>query len=85
MPGTGDPTIVRQEISEHDKLQIRAAFSEIIAPKLRSLGARTGTLNCEFAGPRFKNWTIHFQSNREDFVITEFEYDGTSDHLDLEL
>lgn len=85
MPKVRNRASAGKEISEDDKFQIRAAFSEIVVPRLRRLDARTGALNCEFAGSEFKNWIVHFRSSGADFVITEFEYDETSVHVELEL
>lgn len=76
---------MREELTEDDKFYIMTAFSENIVPKLKKLNARIGTLNCEFAGPRYRNWLVHFRETRSDFEITEFEYDEDSRDLDLKV
>ncbi|MFZ0449759.1 MAG: hypothetical protein WAL98_11010 [Desulfatiglandaceae bacterium] len=75
----------REALSEEDKLEIMEVFSEKIVPKLKKLNARIGALNCTFAGPRYKDWLIHFKESGSDFRITEFEYDTDSRDLDLKV
>ncbi|NIR13137.1 MAG: hypothetical protein GWN86_03970 [Desulfobacterales bacterium] len=49
------------------------------------LGARLGTLSCEFAGEQFRNWTVQFKSVGNDLEIVEFEYDEDGAELDLDV
>ncbi len=74
-----------EEMTDEDKFRIMKIFSEKIVPKLRKLGARTGNVNCRFAGPQYRHWLIHFRSKRDGYQITEFEYDPNSGDLDLDL
>lgn len=74
-----------KNLDEEDKEHIRILFQEEIVPKLTRLGARTGTLNCTFAGERYQNWNVRFQSSGPGFEITEFEYDEDSETIDLDL
>jgi hypothetical protein len=76
---------MQEELTENEKFEIMTAFSEKVAPKLKKLNARIGALNCEFAGPQYGNWLIHFRETRADFEITEFEYDEDSRDLDLKV
>jgi hypothetical protein len=69
------PTEFLSELSEDDKLEITAVFVEDIIPKLRFMSARTGTLNCEFAGEKYKNWNIIFKEAGSDYEILDFEYE----------
>ncbi|MGD8229557.1 MAG: hypothetical protein PVH82_18165 [Desulfobacteraceae bacterium] len=73
------------ELSDDDQAHIRTLFHEEVEPKLMKLGARLGTLSCEFAGARFKNWTVRFRSVGNDFEIVEFEYDKDGAGIDLDL
>ena len=66
------------ELTEEDKAHITEIFVEEIIPKLRFMNARTGVLNCDFAGEQYKNWVIHFRSTRSGFDIVDFEYDEES-------
>jgi hypothetical protein len=79
----GEP--LNPELSDEDKDHIRAIFSEEMVPRLTKLQARTGALGCEFADPRYKNWTLHFRSRGRDFDIIDFEYDEDADSIDLNL
>ncbi len=74
-----------ETLSEEDKLEIMDAFSEKMVPKLKKLNARIGSLNCTFAGPRYKHWLIYFKEAGSDFEISEFEYDRDSRDLDLKV
>ena len=49
------------------------------------LGARLGTLSCEFAGEQFKNWMIQFRSVGNDFEIVDFEYEENGTAIDLDV
>ncbi|MFC1534242.1 hypothetical protein ACFLZG_03240 [Thermodesulfobacteriota bacterium] len=74
-----------QELDDDERVYITDLFYGEIVPKLRRLDARQGTLNCEFAGKRYKNWNIRFRSVGSDFDIEEFEYDEDSVGLELDL
>ena len=63
------------ELSEEDKAHITEIFVEEVIPKLQFMNARTGVLNCEFAGEAYKNWSIVFKEVGSDFEILEFEYE----------
>jgi hypothetical protein len=73
------------ELSYNDQTHIRTLFHEEVEPKLMKLGARLGTLSCEFAGEQFRNWTIRFRSVGNDLEIVEFEYDEDGAELDLDV
>ena len=72
-------------LGEDDLIHITEVFFEETVPKLQKLHARLGTLNCDFAGEKYKNWTLHFKSAGESFEIVEFEYDEDGSGLDLDL
>ena len=72
-------------LTDEDRFHIMTVFSEEIIPKLKKLGARIGNVNCRFAGTQYRHWLIHFQSKKDDYQITEFEYDPDSESLDLDL
>ena len=74
-----------KELEDEDMIRITEVFFEETVPKLQKLNARLGTLNCDFAGEKYQNWTIHFQSAGESFEIVEFEYDEDAIGLDLDL
>jgi hypothetical protein len=76
---------IGHELSDEDQEQIRAVFHEEVVPKLVKLGARLGSLSCEFAGEPFRNWTIQFKSVGDDFEIVDFEYDEDGAGIDLDL
>jgi hypothetical protein len=63
------------ELTEEDKAQITEIFVEEVIPKLQFMNARTGVLNCEFAGEEYKNWNIVFKEVGSSFEILEFEYE----------
>jgi hypothetical protein len=73
------------ELTEEEKQRIRSIFHNQVVPKLIRLEARIGTINCEFAGEQFKNWTIQFRSVGSGFDIVEFEYDEDAAGIDLDL
>ncbi|MBW2102001.1 MAG: hypothetical protein JRH05_04885 [Deltaproteobacteria bacterium] len=73
------------DLTEEDMARIRDAFSERIEPKLKRIHARVGTLCCDFAGPRYENWMIHFSSRGDGFEIVDFEYDEDGTAIDLDL
>jgi hypothetical protein len=74
-----------RELTEEEKAEIQEIFFETIVPKLNKLGARLGTISCEFAGPQYAKWMIQFRSRGEAFEIVEFEYDETGAGIDLDL
>ena len=51
------------QLDDEDRTFLSDLFYEEIVPKLRKLGARLGTVSCEFAGTPYKNWNIRFDSN----------------------
>jgi hypothetical protein len=73
------------ELSDEDQEHIRRVFHEEVVPKLTKLDARLGSLGCEFAGERFKNWTARFKSVGNDFEIVELEYDEDGAAIDLDV
>jgi hypothetical protein len=73
------------ELSDEDQGHIRTVFHEEVVPKLMKLGARLGSLSCEFAGAQFNNWTIQFKSVGDDFEIVDFEYDEEGAGIDLDV
>lgn len=73
------------ELEDNDRAFISDLFFEQIVPKLNTLGARSGTVNCAFAGTRYKNWNILFHSMGSSFDIVEFEYDAEGTGMDLDL
>jgi hypothetical protein len=73
------------ELDDEEKLHITEKFFMEITPKLERLGARLGTLNCEFAGAHYKNWNIQFRSRGSNFDIVDFFYDEDSAGIDLDL
>lgn len=79
-----DPSRSARELEEEDKLHILQVFLDEIVPKLRQLDARLGTLNCRFAGEKYRYWNLHFNSAGSDFRIIDFEYDEDSRILDLD-
>ncbi|MBI4775580.1 MAG: hypothetical protein HY788_15670 [Deltaproteobacteria bacterium] len=75
---------LKPELTEEDKALINEVFFEDVVPKLQDLDARTGVLNCEFAGDAYRNWTITFKSRGSGFDIVEFEYDEESRGIALD-
>ena len=76
---------LQQELTDEDQEHIREVFSEEVVPKLMTLNARLGNINCGFAGERYQNWMIQFRSARDDFEIVAFEYDEDGGGIDLDL
>lgn len=74
-----------RELDDEDKFHITEIFFKEVTPKLWRLGARLGTLNCEFAGDQYKNWNIQFKSIGSDFDIVDFIYDEEGSGIDLDL
>ena len=75
----------QKELTIEDKEHILMVFHDEIMPKLTKLGARLGTLNCDFAGNQYSNWNVQFKSAGSDFEIVEFEYDEEGVGMDLDL
>ncbi|MFC1840368.1 hypothetical protein ACFL1N_12355 [Thermodesulfobacteriota bacterium] len=73
------------ELDDDAKMIISEIFQEKIIPRLNRLGARIGTVNCGFAGPKYSNWNIRFKSAGSDFYIDDFEYDEEGASIDLDL
>ncbi|MFO7460647.1 MAG: hypothetical protein R6X07_08475 [Desulfatiglandales bacterium] len=79
------PEKAQPSLSDEEKGYVTDLFYERIVPKLMRLHARNGMVGCEFAGPRYKPWQIHFRSRGNDFDIVDFEYDEQGCSLDLDL
>jgi len=73
------------ELDDEDKAHITESFFEHMVPKLIKCHARLGNLSCEFAGEKYRNWMIQFQSKGSGFEIVEFEYDEDAESIDLDL
>ena len=84
-----DPSSVnghpKPHLHEDEKDYIREIFFEDVVPKLRSLHARRGNLNCGFAGDKYKPWSIRFESTGSGFDIVDFEWDEDGSGMDLDL
>ena len=63
------------DLDEDDRTRIETVFERDVVPKLRRHHARTGALNCRFAGECYDHWLVFFRSSRDGFEITGFEYD----------
>jgi hypothetical protein len=74
-----------RELQDEDMTLIREIFDETIVPKLTKLQARTGILSCQFAGDRYRNWTIQFKETGSGFEILDFEYDEDAAGMDLDI
>jgi hypothetical protein len=85
MPRDDHPEHAQPRLPDEDKGYLTDLFYEQIVPKLIRLHGRNGVVGCEFAGPRYKHWQIHFKSRGEDFDIVNFEYDEEGCSLDLDL
>lgn len=72
-------------LGDDEKSFIQDRFHAEIVPKLNRLHARNGVVSCEFAGPGYRHWQIHFRSRGSDFDIVDFEYDESGVALDLDL
>lgn len=75
---------IQHELDEEDKVHISEIFHREIVPKLRRLDARIGTLNCSFAGEKYKHWNLIFRSEKSGYEIVDFEYDKNSRSLNLD-
>lgn len=75
----------QKDLTMDEKVHILTVFHEEIVPKLAKLDARLGILNCEFAGERYRNWSVQFKSAGSDFQIVVFEYDEEGAAMDLDL
>ena len=73
----------KRELSDEDRMHIAAVFQEEMVPRLALMDARSGNLNCSFAGTAYRNWVICFKSAGSGFEIMEFEYDEESRHVNL--
>ncbi len=72
------------ELDDDDRTLITQIFHEEVVEKLKRMGARIGTLNCAFAGKRYRDWTLHFRSSGPGFEIVDFEYDEDSRGFSLD-
>jgi len=77
-------TGLQHELDDDDKAYITEIFFDKVVTELNRMDARIGTLNCDFAGSRYKNWNIHFKSKGPGFEIIDFEYDEDSYSFSLE-
>ncbi|MFP3870719.1 MAG: hypothetical protein ACLFVT_07580 [Syntrophobacteria bacterium] len=68
-------TSPEDELPAGDRAHITGIFMDQIVPKLKFMNARTGTLNCGFAGDKYRNWNLVFKEARSGFEILDFEYD----------
>ena len=75
--------MIKQDLDDDDKAHIAEVFDEDVVPRLMFMHARTGNINCEFAGAEYKNWVIEFRSTRFGFEIVDFEYDEESRSFEL--
>ena len=73
-----------EDLDDTDRSHITEIFLDEIVPKLNRIDARIGTINCDFAGERYRNWNISFKSKRSGFEIVAFEYDEESYGLSLD-
>ena len=75
----------RLQLDEDDRTHIIQVFFEEMEPKLKKLEARLGTLNCDFAGEQYRNWSMVFRSAGSGFEVVDFEYDEDGAGMDLDL
>jgi len=73
----------KQSLDDDDKIHITEMFQNDIADKLMQMDAKCGNINCEFAGPQYRNWVIEFKSSRWGLEIVDFEYDENTRSFDL--
>lgn len=83
MSKKNDQTSDERTLREEDRLHIAGIFHEDIAPRLMKMGARTGSITCDFAGEQYKNWLITFRPTRAGFEIVDFEYDDDARSIQL--
>ncbi len=76
---------VKTELDDEDRIYISELFHQEIVPKLRRLDARTGVVNCSFAGDKYRYWNIVFRSRKSGYEIVDFEYDKNSRSINLDL
>lgn len=79
-----DHILLKSELDDEDKIHITEVFFEDVVAKLEKMQARTGALNCDFAGEQYGNWNIRFKSTRSGFDIVDFEYDKESRSFNLD-
>lgn len=72
-------------LTDEERLHLRELFESEVVPKLVGLQARLGNIGCEFAGPQYRKWQIHFRSRGDEFEIVDFEYDEEGCGIDLDL
>jgi len=72
-------------LTPDDRAVIQEIFEKEVVPKLAKLHARRGTLNCDFAGEKYRNWSLEFRSAGAGFDIVDFEYDEQGSGIDLDL
>jgi len=76
--------LAHRNLTAEERAHILDVFHEEMAPKLRRLDARSGVIDCGFAGDRFKCWMITFRSRGSAFEIVEFEYDEEGGEMSLD-
>ena len=76
---------MKDQPTDEEKSDIQDLFYEVIAPKLKKLDARLGTISCEFAGPQYAKWMVQFRSRGDEFEIVDFEYNEMGAGIDLDL
>jgi len=76
---------IPEELDDDDRIHIRTVFHREVVPKLKKLDARLGTLDCRFAGEKYRHWLLEFRSLGCGFEIVDFEYDEDADSMDLDL
>lgn len=78
-----DQTHLKNELDDDDKIHITEIFNEDVVPRLMTMDAKIGNINCKFAGEQYENWVIEFKSTRSGFEIVDFEYDEDSRSFEL--
>jgi len=78
-----NPNNLKHELDSDDRLLITEVFLNDVVDGLKRRHARTGVLNCDFAGEKYENWNLIFKSSGSDFVIVGFEYDEDSRSFNL--
>ncbi len=76
---------VEAELTDEELTRIRELFFTEIEPKLKSIDAKLGNINCSFAGEKYHNWVLEFRSEGDGFDIVNIEYDPEADTIDIDL
>lgn len=77
-------TEAREALSDEDRLRIAEDFALEVIPKLLFLQARVGTVNCGFAGERYRNWQLVFRATGGTFRIEDYLYDPDGEGISLD-